>query len=736
MKYVLLFILATNSLAAAAYGPVRFTITGRESAEQPPGPLIGANVYFETTNEGATTDIDGVATLQWHDHDSNRVIVSYLGFLNDTITLKKGQSEYVVELQPDIQALKHVDVVAKQNGSFISELTPAKTEKITGAELKKAACCNLSESFQSNSSVDVNYQDAVTGAKEIKLLGLSGLYVQNLLEAQPFLRGLTAMYGLDHVPAPWIKSISVSKGVPSVKSGYEGITGSMNIDLKHAFNTDEKWYIDAFGNQNGRLEFNTYINHKLNDRVGTMLFANGAFIPTKEDMNMDMFLDQPRMKQYNLANRWNFHGEKAEGQYMVKVLSENRIAGQTNYDPMADPATDSAYGIDIRTKRVEAFAKTGFILKNNNASIGTQLSGTWHQQDALFGRQTYDGQQGTFSANILYQTDIRNPNHTWVSGVSFLYDNWQERVNQFGLNRANIVPGVFAEYTYRLPGKLTLVAGLRADHSSIAKFQVNPRLHLKYNITEKTILFVAGGKGFRVPSILTENQSYLASSRVWDIREIPDVEAAWNYGLSLVQKFDLWEREGSVNVDFFRTDFLRQAIADIDQANNQLVISNLDGKSFSNSLLVEFNFEVLKGLDLKAAYRFEDVRTTYHGKLLLKPLQARQKGLVALSYKTPNAQWQFDLITTMQGKRRLPNSFEQDRGERFSPRYVLMNAQVLKVFRNAEVFLGCENLTNFTQKEPVLHAMMPGHTGFDATQVWGPTMGYTIYGGFRYHLKD
>lgn len=723
-NWLLLYLICIYQFGFSQQQQIEITITDKSTGDL----LYGANVQWMDTLIGATSDENGIAQLEISGVLPKQLVVSYVGYVTDTILVNDLQP-LKIELQPEI-FLNEVSIQGRRQSNYISSIDPMKTEKIEAGELKKAACCNLSESFQSNASVDVNYSDAVTGAKEIKLLGLNGTYVQNLLEGVPFLRGLTTTFGLDNIPAPWIKSISVSKGVPSVKNSYEGITGSMNVEFKSSFNDSTKLYVDFFGNQNARLETNLLINHKINQKLGTMLMANGAFTPLKQDMNHDGFLDQPEMKQYNLLNRWNYRNDKTEGQYMVKVLSENRIAGQTT-SHLSMPL----YAININTKRVEAFAKTGFIFDGKgNKSLGTQFSGVYHQQKSNYGLKQFNTKQATFTGNILFQSQVKNSDmHTLVGGVNFVYDNLKEELDSLDRNYQDFVPGFFAEYTFKWSNKITLVSGLRGDYHSRAGFQINPRIHAKFALADKTTLRVAVGSGFRAPNVLTENQSLLASSREIIFKENPTKEVAWNYGVSLTQKFNLFNREGSFSVDFFRTDFLKQAIVDIDNADGNATIYNLDGKSFSNSLLLEFNFEALKGLDIKMAYRLEDVRATYHGQLLQKPLVSMNKGLVALSYRTPNKQWQFDVNTAINGKRRLPNSFLSDTGKRFSPRYVLLNAQIMKYFKRSELFLGCENITNFKQKDLIIGT--PFSTLFDTYQVYAPSMGATVYGGFRIFIN-
>lgn len=707
---------------------IKITVTDKKTSEF----LFGANIQWLHSTIGATSNEFGMAEVDVIDSLPQSLVVTYVGYLTDTILIQHI-TDIKIQLVPEIQ-LSEVKIRGKRQTNFISSINPIKTEKIEAGELKKAACCNLSESFQTNASADVNYSDAVTGAKEIRLLGLSGIYVQNLLEGVPFMRGLTATFGLDNVPAPWMKSISVSKGVPSAKNSYEGISGSMNIEFKSSFNDTTRLYFDMFANQNARIETNLLINHKINKKLGTVLMANGAFLPLKQDMNHDGFLDQPLMKQYNLLNRWNYHSDKIEGQYMIKVLSENRIAGQTTVHHHHLNDSLPLYNININTKRVEVFAKTGFIFdEEGDKSLGTQFSGVYHQQKSNYSLRNFDTKNASFTGTILYQTTLKNDNHVLVTGANFIYDKIDEKLDSLQFRRNDFAPGFFAEYTFKWNNRITIVTGVRGDYHSRAGFQFNPRVHAKFSLTDKTTLRIAAGSGFRVPNLLTENQSLLASSRNIVFLENPTKEVAWNYGISLTQKFNLFNREGNLSVDFFRTDFLKQSVVDLDNTDGNATISNLQGKSFSNSLLVEFNFEVLKGLDLKLAYRLEDVRATYHGVLLQKPLQALNKGLVALSYKTPNQQWQFDVNTSINGKRRLPNSFAGDAGKRFSERYVLLNAQVLKYFKHAEIFIGCENISNYKQKNPILG--IPFSTFFDTYQVYAPITGANVYGGFRIFIN-
>ena len=698
-------------------------------------PLESANVYWRDTAIGTSTDSNGLALLSRIENQT-AILVDYLGYKSDTIIIKQKTGFYIAHLHPSVM-LNTVEINAKKQSNFISSLETKKMEKITLDELKKAACCNLSESFQTNASIDVNYQNAVTGAKEIKLLGLSGLYVQNLIEGLPYMRRYSYAFGIDQLPSPWINAISISKGIPSVKNGYEGITGSMSVQLKNGFNDKNKLYFDLFGNSDSRIETNLIIHHKINEHLSTSLMFNGAFRPMNMDRNKDGFLDNPKIKQYNFLNSWNIHrpDKRVEGQYYFKAISENRQSGQTEAHIQHQTGTIPLYTVAIQTKRFEAFTKTGFLLKKHDASIGTQFSGVYHQQESQYGLINYNVRQASFTGNLLYQTDIKNEDHLMVTGMSFTYDNLRQQLDSTRQFTALQLPGIFAEYTYKHGERITLIAAMRLDYSKQTSLQYAPRLHARFDLDKKqnTTLRLSAGRGYRVADLLSENQSLLASSRIFDFQSNSVIEAAWNYGFSLHQKYKLKKREGSFTVDFFRTDFTAQNTVDIENENGLTTVYPKQGKSFSNSLMAEWNMEIAKGWDIKIAYKWEDVRMTYHNILLQKALHFIHRGLFSTSYKIPSNKVQFDLIMPIYGKSRMPNSFAENAVNKLSKPYVLLNFQILTKFKIGEFFAGIENMTNYKQKHPILGS--PGTSYFDTYQVYAPVSGITGYGGFRIFIN-
>lgn len=702
--------------------------------------LPGANVHWQGTTIGSSADADGMFQIPNPESVPAKLIVSMMGFVSDTITVKKqDRMDLQIVLKNTIE-LKEVNIETHQSSTQFSSFKPINTEIIGSKELLKAACCNLSESFSTNASVDVAFTDAVSGAKKIQMLGLDGIYTQILSENMPMLRGLSAAYGLNYIPGTWIDNILVTKGTGSVVNGYESISGQINLEFLKPQDQKKRFFINLYGNEKGRMEANIHFAKKFNTKWTTLLFTHASQMQVKQDLNHDSFLDMPLTRQYNIFNRWDYHNQKNfEQQFGIKALYETRQGGQTNFNYATDFGTTNAYGIGINTKALEYFTKTGFMFPSTPLkSIGIQTSGKWQQQDMYFGLRQYNGEQKNFYLNAIYANIINNTNHKYKLGASYMLDDYSEKYNDSAFARKESVPGVFGEYTYTHPDNFSLVAGFRADYHNLYGMQYTPRLHLRYNATKSTTLRLSGGRGFRTANIFVENQSVFASSRQVVIKEKLKPEIAWNYGVSANQKFKLFNNEAFVNVDFFRTDFQNQVIVDLDQNVNKIVFYNLDGKSYSNSLQVDFGFTPLKMFDVKMAYKWYDVKTTYNSELLDKPFVPKHRVMLNMAYSTYMDIWKFDFTTNWLGQSRIPNTLlspVQYQLPTHSNDYFLMNAQITKKFRKFDVYLGCENILNYMQKNPIIAADKPFGNNFDASMIYAPVDGRIIYTGFRMSIK-
>ena len=589
---------------------------------------------------------------------------------------------------------------------------------INREELFKAACCNLGESFTTNPSVDVNYSDAATGAKQIKLLGLSGTYVQMLTENLPNFRGAAAPFALDYVPGPWMNSIQVSKGASSVRNGYESITGQIDIEYLKPDN-DEGVTVNLYGGTLGRLEANADANVHLDGKLSTEVLAHYQDDFGHHDVNDDGFLDQPNVRQWNLQNRWKWKGTHYMFHGGISMVKEKREGGQTHHTA---PDTHHLYNIGIETDRYEGYTKHAFILDpEHGTNIALMGNASMHLLDANYGNKHYSVNQKNVYAQLLFETNF-NKQHNLSTGLSLNYD-------YLAHDEKETTPGVYAQYTYNLNDKMVAMAGIRADHSSRYGTFVTPRFHLKLTPNEIVSLRLSTGKGYRTVHALAENNNLLASGRQLVIDDL-EQERAWNYGFSSSFYIPLFGKTLKLNAEYYHTRFSQQAVVDYDTHPNEIRITNLDGKSYSNTVQVDAAYPIVKGLELTAAWRWNDVKCTYGGELMEKPLTSRYKGLVTASYKTPLGLWQFDATLQLNGGGRMPTPVNGLWEDRFKA-YEQVSAQITRWFRHFSVYIGGENLTGFRQKKTIINAEDPWSPFFDATMVWGPVHGAMFYAGIR-----
>ena len=628
-------------------------------------------------------------------------------------------------LQADTVADKAVDlqdvtITSRRSGTRRMG-GPVNGVLINREELFKAACCNLGESFTTNPSVDVNYSDAATGAKQIKLLGLSGTYVQMLTENLPNFRGAAAPYSLDYVPGPWMNSIQVSKGSSSVRNGYESITGQIDVEYLKPDN-DEGVTVNLYGGTLGRLEANADANVHLDDKLSTEVLLHYQDDFGHHDVNKDGFLDQPNVRQWNLQNRWKWKGTHYMFHGGFGMVKEKREGGQTHHTA---PDVHRLYKIGVETDRYEGYMKHAFILDpEHGTNIAVMGNASMHLLDANYGEKHYSVNQKNAYAQLLFETNF-NEQHNLSTGLSLNYDYLTK-------DDKETTPGVYAQYTYNLNDKIVAMAGIRADHSSRYGTFVTPRFHLKLTPSEIVSLRLSAGKGYRTVHALAENNNLLASGRQLVIDDL-EQERAWNYGISSSFYIPLFDKTLKLNAEYYHTHFSQQAVIDYDSNPSLIRITNLDGKSYSNTVQIDATYPIVKGLELTAAWLWNDVKCTYGGKLLEKPLTSKYKGLITASYKTPLGLWQVDATLQLNGGGRMPTPVNGMWDERFKA-YEQVSAQITRWFRHFSVYIGGENLTGFRQKKTIINAEDPWSATFDPTMVWGPVHGAMFYAGVRINV--
>ena len=660
--------------------------------------------------------------------------------------------------------IEEVTVVQRKKGKVKSRSDAFDTEKLNTEELCRAACCNLSEAFETNASVDVAYSDAATGAKQIRLLGLSGTYVQLLQENTPGVRGLAQNFGLEYIPGSWMSSIQVSKGTSSVVNGYEATSGQINVELLRPqlqkplsvnlmLNSEIMAEANIMGGWKIPLKEEEHVHHHHvgeedehehchheSLHTGILAHYGGSYMPM--DGNHDSFVDMPKMQNVNLANRWVYKHGDYTFQAFVRGLYDRRRGGQ-----LAD-SIKNPYRINLNTWRVEGFFKNGYVYDPESGSSAAVIAAiSYHNQDHFYGLRNWKANQLNTYLNAMWQGvfegsgEVDN-DHRLTTGISVNYDRYEEDlqlpVTDFQLDRQEVVPGIFAEYNLKYDEMLSLVAGVRADYSTRYGFFFTPRMNIRYTPFEWWTLRGSVGMGYRSPNAIADNAFILPSSRVLHLADEIKQERAVNTGLSTSFYIPMGNKELQLSLEYYYTHFLNSLIVDMDQDKHAVYLYNqtdLSGaKSFAHSAQIEASIEVLRGWTWTAAFRWTDVKqTTINAEgiaqLRTKALTNRFKGIITTSYQTPLKKWQFDVTAQFNGVSRVPDGFEQP-----FTWYPQLMAQITKYFRTCSIYLGAENMTNFRQNPSIVDSFHPYSPDFDASMVCGPTTGWKVYLGFRYDL--
>ncbi|MBF9140526.1 TonB-dependent receptor [Hymenobacter properus] len=776
--------LVPGATQAQTIAPVRGEVTEAGKGTPLPGAVLrwlfdaeDANAPVITT----TSDAGGHFTLPRPARAASRLVVQALGYRADTLAVPATGAPYLrAALRPG-QELGEVTVTDR--APAYSSLTPAHTQVISSRDLTKSACCNLAESFETNASVEVTTSDAVSGAKQIQLLGLDGSYSLLTVDNQPALRGLAAPYRLGYLAGPWIDNIEIIKGTGSVVNGYEAISGQINVKLKEPEKTDQLLF-NAYANDLGKFDVNLNTSARLNAKWSTVLLLHTDHLGNRVDRNKDGFLDLPLATQFNAFNKWKYlSGKGWVSEVGLGALRETRQGGQLDFRDTGAEAFTQSYGTTQATTRYTGYAKTSYTWPSRPfQSLGLLLTGTDHDFTSRYsyGYQTlhtdhdpsepfyfvtnpssrsYDGRQRTGQATLLFQSALGNTAHVYRTGLSFLYDNYDERLTagrryvietpadveaREHRTRRELVPGAFAEYTYQNSRNLTVVAGLRADRHNLYGWQVTPRLNLKYDVLKNTVLRAAAGRGFRVANPIADNAAVLASAREFVIAPNLQPEKAWNLGGSATQYFTALGHPATFVLDYYHTEFQNQVVADMYTAPSIITLDNLapGARSFARSLQAELQLEPLKGLQVKGAYKYLDVRTTYDNVLLPKPLTPAHRAFLNMGYASAFDKWRGDFTVQWFGQRPVAHitaahahGAAQEYSPETTPRYALLNAQLTRAFKRLELYAGVENLTNYRQPNPIEGASNPFGPTFDAAMVWGPVYGRLTYAGLRYRIE-
>lgn len=633
-------------------------------------------------------------------------------------------------------------VVTSRVNTTLSRSKSVKTEIISAAGLCKMACCALAESFENSASVTVGYSDAVTGARQIKLLGLSGTYTQMLDENRPVMRALAAPFGLQCIPGQWLESIQIAKGPASVINGMEAVTGSINAE--HRKPTDETpLFLQLYGSTDAMFEGNVASALQINDRWSVINLAHVGRTASRMDHNRDGFRDEPEDLHLDFASRWLYYSPTGtQVRFGVNLISDNRLGGQMDYKKgdFKVRASDIIvpWGSEIRNRGIDAYTKIGIPLDpEQKSSLGIVLDFDHHEFDSNFGAKLFNGSQDNFFANFIYQNQF-NENHRLNAGITARLDNIRQTAvapASINADRKETMLAGFGEYTWTLDDKVTFVGGLNLEYNFLHGWMFSPRANFKYSFTDDLIVRLIGGRGYRTSNIFTDNLGAFSTGRAFVIDEnLNWLEDAWTFGGNLTTYLPIGDRSNPsyLSFDYFRSQFVNQVIADQECDLNRVTFYNPDGLSFTNTYQLDFSVDPVERFNILATFRYTDAKVTLRGQgLVERPLTSRFKGVLTLQYATPMNIWTFDFTAQVNGPMKLPYFASTAWGMETSPVYPILYAQVTRKFRGVDVYVGGENLTNYRQKDAILNADNPYSTGFNASCVWGPLMGIKVYAGLR-----
>ena len=738
-------------------------------------PLVGASVYWEGTTIGASTDAEG-AFLLHRVKGYDNLVASYLGFVNDTLHVANGAERIEFALRADGVELEDVVVEGNLSGNFVKRDGIVKNEMISFAGLCKMACCNLAESFENSASVTVGYSDAISGARQIKMLGLAGTYTQILDENRPIMRGLSAPYGLSYTPGMWLNSIQVSKGVASVTAGHEAITGQINLEHRKPTD-DERLFVNLYLDDELRPEANisTAFPVSKNKKLSSVILLHGSMDTDvrKMDHNDDGFRDLPLADQLNIANKWLYAADNGtQIRWGWKFVQENRLGGMLDYkNSMRDQMREkwdqpgTLYGSKIRNRGANGYFKIGMPVgpsvydpdeKDEMRSNLAFVADFDHfNENAYFGLNDYKGNENALAMNLMYNHYFTYRSSLIVGAQAQLQyyreslannTPWIEAAKSrfYDFDRSEQEVGAYAEYTYAVKDKFSIVAGIRGDYNAFYdKFFVTPRGHIRWNITPSTTLRGSAGLGYRSTNVITDNIGILATGReivIPDFDGFNRLEKALTVGGSLTQTFSLAGSDNAtLSLDYFRTQFYNSVIADQEMYADKIMLYNSDKRSYTDTYQIDFSWTPVERLDIFATFRYTNSEMTIDRPdgttaRVERPLVSKYKTLLNIQYATKFRRWVFDATAQLNGPARIPTQTGNLADDKYSPRYPMFFAQVSRKIGKFDIYVGCENIADYRQHDPILNADNPFSTGFNSMNVWGPLMGRKFYAGLRFNL--
>ncbi len=696
--------------------------------------MQGVVVNWMGTNIGTTTNENGYFRIP-RNSNNQFLVLSYVGFVKDTFEIPADEIFSILHLKEGIQ-LDAVEVEGNRSSNTFSRINPLNIEGLEKKEFKKAACCSLSESFQTSNAVDVSYTNAATGTKEIQFLGLRGLYTQLLIENRPVFSGILSTMGYELIPGTWLDRVDIQKGASTAMYGAQSMAGAINVQLKKPHD-DFPVYANLFGDLHGRLEANLHLNKKWSDKNASGIYINGTFHDATKDHNGDSFQDDARVNRFNGMIRNTFFSNTWEGQLNAQGTIEKRKSGQL--------ISESPYLIDQEISHLNLSGNLGFVdFRQELQNAGSIYDLSYSKISSQFGSKKFEADEKRAFVQLFYNQPFKDGIHQIMMGPAFQYNEAEEIWQNDTIKYNETIAGVFMDYSFRnnlhLDNSFSLTFSQRLDVINGERILYMPRINARYLFAEDWTLRASAGRGYRFARIFSDHTSLFATSKIWDIQSFPEIETSWNTGLNIVGKPYINGKELTINVDAYYTWFDDQLIVDLDQNYGSVHVYSLDGRSFAFQTIATLSYPVHDRIDVKIGGKFTDSQSEFKKGIRQNLLVPKYRGLVSLDFESGNKKWLWNVTTVYVGKMRLADKVNVPHElihhhTGFSDDYILMQTQLNFTFHDWEFYTGIENLLNYTQHEAIIDAKNPNGNYFNAAEVFAPVSGIKPYIGIKWKLR-
>ncbi|NOT36636.1 MAG: TonB-dependent receptor [Saprospiraceae bacterium] len=706
--------------------------------------LEGVMVFFLNTTVGTRTLKDGSFVIE-KPNNENRLVIRYLGFKEDTLILKDDQTQLFLQLKEGVD-LQDVTITGTRSSHSFSLLNPQNVETLTSKEFRKAACCSLAESFQTSNTVDLAYSNAVVGNREIQFLGLRGMYTQQLVENRPVFTGILNTFGYDFIPGTWLDQINIQKGASSALHGAQSMTGAINTGLKKP-DLDYPVYVNGYADYHGRFEGNLHLNKSWSDFDHSGIYLHASRHSGFRDHNKDGFFDDAKNNLLNGMIKNTFFGTSWEGMVNAQALHNTRSGGEVN--------DQGKYSFQQTITHTNLSGNLGYVgFENPSQSTGSIYDLAFSELYGSFGTEhQFSNKEKRGLIQFIYSHAFSDDKHKITVGPALTYNEAHEKLtglNNFDHHYKEITPGIFADYDIKF-GEMEcddlkrwiISTSHRLEYIKSSKLFWTPRASLRYNIDEEWTTRLSIGRGYRFFRLVSDQLSLLTTNRMWIINDLPEYESSWNYGLNLVGKPTIFNKAAELNFDFYVTRFEEQLVLDLDAdipTRPLAIFSSLNGDSRAVVLSGTFSYPITNQITAKTGLRYQDTKQTNSTGFRDQVMIPKWRGLLSIDFESTDKKWLCNFATHYIGKMRLPDKtyypgdLIHDHRE-YSKPYFHLQAQANYTYQLWEFYVGCENITNYTQHQAIIDPLNSSGPFFNASEIYAPINGIKPYIGFKYRIE-